>query len=65
MSSLAPPSVLPDISPSRGEIAPSSLLSPISNVNRAEPAAKLPISPLEGRGIADKLIVYCQAAKEG
>ncbi|WP_156752749.1 hypothetical protein, partial [Mesorhizobium sp. WSM3873] len=27
--------------------------------------AELPISPLEGRGIADKLIGYCQAAKEG
>ncbi|RVB27594.1 hypothetical protein EN918_24630, partial [Mesorhizobium sp. M7A.F.Ca.CA.004.05.1.1] len=47
-SSLAPPSVLPDISPSRGEIAPSSLLSPINNIAREEPAAKLPISPPVG-----------------
>jgi peptide/nickel transport system ATP-binding protein len=44
----APPSVLPDISPSRGEIALSSLPSPISNVAADEPTAKLPISPLEG-----------------
>ncbi|WP_206517374.1 hypothetical protein, partial [Mesorhizobium sp. M7A.F.Ca.US.008.03.1.1] len=26
---------------------------------------ELPISPLEGRGIADKLIGTCQAGKEG
>ncbi|CCV11415.1 ABC transporter ATP-binding protein [Mesorhizobium sp. STM 4661] len=44
----APPSVLPDISPSRGEIAPSSRPSPISRIAGGEPAAKLPISPLEG-----------------
>ncbi|TIS90418.1 cobaltochelatase subunit CobN [Mesorhizobium sp.] len=44
----APPSVLPDISPSRGEIAPSSLPSPISNVVGADGAPELPISPLEG-----------------
>ncbi|RWC61617.1 MAG: ABC transporter ATP-binding protein [Mesorhizobium sp.] len=44
----APPSVLPDISPSRGEIAPSSLSSPIANVAGDEATAKLPISPLEG-----------------
>ncbi|WP_352806656.1 ABC transporter ATP-binding protein [Mesorhizobium sp. M0340] len=44
----APPSVLPDISPSRGEIALSSLPSPITEAGRKEPAAELPISPLEG-----------------
>ncbi|RWC69722.1 MAG: cobaltochelatase subunit CobN [Mesorhizobium sp.] len=42
----APPSVLPDISPTRGEIVPASPLSPISKVK--ERAAKLPISPLVG-----------------
>ncbi|PDQ17326.1 precorrin-3B synthase [Mesorhizobium sanjuanii] len=52
--SFAPPSVLPDISPTRGEIAPSSPLSPTikvaPNTESAgrEPAAKLPISPLVG-----------------
>ncbi|RWO87679.1 cobaltochelatase subunit CobN [Mesorhizobium sp.] len=45
---VAPPSVLPDISPSRGEIALSSLLSPITKDVEGEPSAKLPISPLEG-----------------
>ncbi len=44
----APPSVLPDISPSRGEIELSSRPSPISNVARRAPAPSLPISPLEG-----------------
>ncbi|WP_292528772.1 ABC transporter ATP-binding protein [Mesorhizobium sp.] len=44
----APPSVLPDISPSRGEIALSSPPSPISKVAGGDPTAKLPISPLEG-----------------
>ncbi|PBB32091.1 cobaltochelatase subunit CobN [Mesorhizobium sp. WSM3868] len=44
----APPSVLPDISPSRGEIAPASMLSPIINAGGEAPSAKLPISPLEG-----------------
>ncbi|TPN00657.1 cobaltochelatase subunit CobN [Mesorhizobium sp. B2-1-5] len=44
----APPSVLPDIFPARGEITPSSLSSPISNVARVAPASKLPISPLAG-----------------
>ncbi|MDX8511554.1 precorrin-3B synthase [Mesorhizobium captivum] len=46
--SFAPPSVLPDISPSRGEIALSPLVSPISNAESDEPATKLPISPLRG-----------------
>ncbi|WP_292457995.1 ABC transporter ATP-binding protein [Mesorhizobium sp.] len=46
--SFAPPSVLPDISPSRGEIEPSSPPSPISDVAGGEPAAELLISPLEG-----------------
>ncbi|WP_095202281.1 precorrin-3B synthase [Mesorhizobium carmichaelinearum] len=53
----APPSVLPDISPTRGEIAHSRSPSPISNAETAEhtsalartaPASKLPISPLVG-----------------
>ncbi|MER9949987.1 ABC transporter ATP-binding protein [Mesorhizobium sp. M0047] len=44
----APPSVLPDISPSRGEIAPSSPLSPIALAAGEEPIVELPISPLEG-----------------
>ena len=44
----APPSVLPDISPSRGEIELSSRPSPISNVASGAPAPRLPISPLEG-----------------
>ncbi|WP_027058083.1 precorrin-3B synthase [Mesorhizobium loti] len=44
----APPSVLPDISPSRGEITLSLTVSPISDVVRGKPASKLPISPLEG-----------------
>ncbi|RWC55360.1 cobaltochelatase subunit CobN [Mesorhizobium sp.] len=44
----APPSVLPDISPSRGEIALSLPVSPISNVAGGGGASKLPISPLEG-----------------
>ncbi|TPL04243.1 ABC transporter ATP-binding protein [Mesorhizobium sp. B2-4-16] len=46
--SFAPLSVLPDISPTRGEIEPSSPLSPISNVVGEMPAAKPPISPLVG-----------------
>ncbi|UVK45958.1 precorrin-3B synthase [Mesorhizobium sp. AR07] len=52
--SFPPPSVLPDISPARGEIAPSSPLSPIAGVApiadavRGEPAAELPIPPLAG-----------------
>ncbi|TPL01669.1 cobaltochelatase subunit CobN [Mesorhizobium sp. B2-4-14] len=44
----APPSVLPDISPSREEIALSLPVSPISNVAGVGGASKLPISPLEG-----------------
>ncbi|RWC48301.1 MAG: hypothetical protein EOS55_12465 [Mesorhizobium sp.] len=46
--SLAPPSVLPDISPSSGEIALSSRLSPIVGVTRNAAATALPIFPLEG-----------------
>ncbi|TKB12825.1 MAG: ABC transporter ATP-binding protein [Mesorhizobium sp.] len=46
--SFAPPSVLPDISPARGEIAPSSPLSPIANCAEGAPAPKPPISPLAG-----------------
>ncbi|TIL33414.1 MAG: hypothetical protein E5Y79_13200 [Mesorhizobium sp.] len=46
MSSFAPPSVLPDISPSRGEIALLSLPSP--NTVKEELSTELPISPLEG-----------------
>ncbi|TGS16887.1 cobaltochelatase subunit CobN [Mesorhizobium sp. M2E.F.Ca.ET.209.01.1.1] len=44
----APPSVLPDISPTRGEIELSSALSPISNVAGRAPAEELPISPQVG-----------------
>jgi peptide/nickel transport system ATP-binding protein len=44
----APSSVLPDISPARGEIAPSSPFSPINNGAEGEPSAKLQISPLAG-----------------
>ncbi|RWK62616.1 precorrin-3B synthase, partial [Mesorhizobium sp.] len=46
--SFAPPSVLPDISPTRGEIAPWPPLSPIAKGAEGEPAAKLPISPQVG-----------------
>ncbi len=46
--SVAPPSVLPDISPTRGEIALSLPASPIANVAEREPAPKLPISPPVG-----------------
>ncbi|RWN10178.1 MAG: precorrin-3B synthase [Mesorhizobium sp.] len=46
--STAPPSVLPDISPSRGEIMLSPMVSPISGVVKEKPASKLPISPPEG-----------------
>ncbi|TIN34930.1 MAG: precorrin-3B synthase [Mesorhizobium sp.] len=46
--SFAPPSVLPDISPTRGEIAPWSPLPPIATGAKGEPAAKLPISPQVG-----------------
>ncbi|TPI09786.1 hypothetical protein FJW10_29980, partial [Mesorhizobium sp. B4-1-1] len=48
MSSFAPPSVPPDIPPTRGEIMLSSPLSPISYVAGGEPASKPPISPLVG-----------------
>ncbi|MFI0844178.1 molybdopterin-dependent oxidoreductase [Mesorhizobium sp. IMUNJ 23232] len=48
MSREAPPSVLPDISPSRGEIEPAACLSLIGNVAREEAGPKLPISPFEG-----------------
>ena len=43
-----PPSVLPDISPSRGEIRPSAFLSPIASVAGEVEALQLLISPLEG-----------------
>lgn len=52
--SFAPPSVLPDISPTRGEIKHSSPLSPIAKVEPSTkvaggaPSAQLPISPLVG-----------------
>ncbi|PBC12173.1 precorrin-3B synthase [Mesorhizobium sp. WSM3859] len=52
--SFAPPSVLPDISPTRGEIEPSPPVSPIaklepsSKVAGRAPSAELPISPLVG-----------------
>ncbi|MBZ9753876.1 precorrin-3B synthase [Mesorhizobium sp. ESP6-5] len=44
----APPSVLPDISPSRGEITMSPTVSPISDVVKEKPESKLPISPPDG-----------------
>nr|WP_246462200.1 ABC transporter ATP-binding protein [Mesorhizobium sangaii] len=44
----APPSVLPDISPPRGEITPSFRLSPITEIASKELPSKLPISPLAG-----------------
>ncbi|MBB6410634.1 hypothetical protein HNQ71_003308 [Mesorhizobium sangaii] len=44
----APPSALPGISPSRGEISLLSPLSPFINEAFVAPALKLPISPLEG-----------------
>ncbi|MBZ9895356.1 precorrin-3B synthase [Mesorhizobium sp. BR1-1-6] len=44
----APPSVLPDISPSRGEITWSPTVSPISGAAKEKPTSKPPISPLEG-----------------
>ncbi|AEH86165.1 ABC transporter ATP-binding protein [Mesorhizobium opportunistum] len=44
----APPSVLPDISPARGEIVHSSPLSPVTNVAKSGPSKTLPISPLAG-----------------
>ncbi|RWL47935.1 MAG: cobaltochelatase subunit CobN, partial [Mesorhizobium sp.] len=44
----APLSVLPDISPSRGEIALSLPLSPIASAVSGAPSPELPISPLEG-----------------
>ncbi|ANT52419.1 precorrin-3B synthase [Mesorhizobium amorphae] len=47
--SVTPPSVLPDISPTRGEIALSSPLSPITTV------ALPPVEPIEVRGPAPEL----------
>ncbi|TPK84667.1 cobaltochelatase subunit CobN [Mesorhizobium sp. B2-4-13] len=44
----APPSVLPDISPSGGEIELASRLSPTTNIAEGTSACELPISPLEG-----------------
>jgi cobaltochelatase CobN len=46
--STLPPSVHPDISPARGEIALSFTISPIAVVADGAPASKLPISPLAG-----------------
>src|SRR4051794_14873330 len=43
-----PPSVLPDISPSRGEIASRRLLASFSTLRARRGACRLPISPLEG-----------------
>jgi ABC-type phosphate/phosphonate transport system substrate-binding protein len=48
LRSTAPPSVLPDISPARGEIRPSALLSPIFNAGEESAKVELPISPLAG-----------------
>ncbi|OBQ74803.1 MULTISPECIES: precorrin-3B synthase [Mesorhizobium] len=44
----APPSVLPDISPTRGEIAHSRSPSPISMAEEEKPTPELPISPQVG-----------------
>jgi len=44
----APPSVLPDISPARGEIDLSPPLSPIASAAGIAPSTELPISPLAG-----------------
>ncbi|TPL24129.1 precorrin-3B synthase [Mesorhizobium sp. B2-3-6] len=46
--SMAPPSVLPDISPTRGEIAYLRSPLPISSDAEGEPAPEPPISPLVG-----------------
>jgi cobyrinic acid a,c-diamide synthase len=46
--SVPPPSVLPDISPARGEIVPAATLSPITSVAGGVAGPKLPISPLAG-----------------
>ncbi|TIW30906.1 MAG: precorrin-3B synthase, partial [Mesorhizobium sp.] len=46
--SVAPPSALPDISPTWGEIMPSPPPSLIAAVARGEPMPELPISPLVG-----------------
>ncbi|MER8441471.1 precorrin-3B synthase, partial [Mesorhizobium sp. M1393] len=46
--SVPPPSVLPDISPARGEIELSSPLSPTTGVAGRVAASELPISPLAG-----------------
>ncbi|TIO28835.1 precorrin-3B synthase [Mesorhizobium sp.] len=46
--SVPPPSVLPDISPARGEIELSSPLSPTTSVAGRATASELPISPLVG-----------------
>ncbi|MDH4988869.1 cobaltochelatase subunit CobN [Aminobacter anthyllidis] len=46
--STLPPSVLPDISPTRGEIMPSLLTSPFADVAGSATSPKLPISPLVG-----------------
>ncbi len=44
----SPPSVLPDISPTRGEIMPAAMTSPISTVTGEVRTAELPISPRAG-----------------
>jgi ApbE superfamily uncharacterized protein (UPF0280 family) len=48
LHSTLPPSVLPDISPTRGEIGPAASVSPIAGVAGRAVTAKLPISPLVG-----------------
>jgi len=45
---VGPPSALPGISPSRGEIAHPERSAPGANADRRRPLAELPISPLEG-----------------
>ncbi|RWQ28326.1 MAG: cobaltochelatase subunit CobN, partial [Mesorhizobium sp.] len=60
--STLPPSVLPDISPTWGEIVPSPTVSPTTNISERGGTAKLPISPqvgeMSGRtegGVKDRL----------
>ncbi|TGT61377.1 hypothetical protein EN813_020875 [Mesorhizobium sp. M00.F.Ca.ET.170.01.1.1] len=65
--SFAPPSVLPDISPTRGEIRCRRWISPIANIVEERGAPKLPISPqvgeMSGRtegGAVLPALVICQ-----
>ena len=48
LRSVPPPSVLPDISPARGEITPSACISLIADLAGEQQGVKLLISPLAG-----------------